>query len=114
MSGRNLCALNEGCVINIPFETLGSCKFEFDIVCASPIAIKGSEAYEVSLDNKKLEDNDTSLTLKPSDASQYWNWNKYNAGSAELTKGQHILTIRLLNGATNIDSFQFMASNYSK
>lgn len=114
LSGRNLCALNEGCVINIPFETLGSCKFEFDIICASPIAIKGSEAYEVSLDNKKLEDNDTSLTLKPSDASQYWNWNKYNAGSAELTKGQHILTIRLLNGATNIDSFQFMASNYSK
>lgn len=113
LKGRSLCALNEGCVINIPFEVLGSCSLEFDIICASPNNLKCSEIYEVTIDGKKLEGNDSSVILKESSASQYWNWTKYNAGSIDLSKGTHTVTLKLLNGSSNIDSFRFVASNFT-
>ncbi len=113
LEGRSLCALNEGCVINIPFEVLGSCNLEFDIICASPNNLKCSEIYEVTIDGKKIEGNDTSVILKESSASQYWNWTKYNAGNIDLSKGTHTVTLKLLNGSSNIDSFRFVASNFA-
>lgn len=63
---------------------------------------------------KKLEGNDTSVILKESSASQYWNWTKYNAGNIDLSKGTHIVTLKLLNGSSNIDSFRFVGSNFTK
>ena len=114
LKGRNLCALNEGCVINIPFEVLGSCNLEFDVICASPNSLKCSEIYEITIDGEKLNDNDTSVVLKSGEASTYWNWNKYDAGNIDLESGHHNVTIKLLNGSSNIDSFRFVATNFTK
>lgn len=87
---------------------------EFDIICASPNNLKCSEIYEVIIDGKKLEGNDTSVILKESSASQYWNWTKYNACNIDLSKGIHTVTLKLLNGSSNIDSFRFVGSNFTK
>lgn len=87
---------------------------EFDIICASPNNLKCSEIYEVIIDGKKLEGNDTSVILKESSASQYWNLTKYNASNIDLSKGIHTVTLKLLNSSSNIDSFRFVGSNFTK
>lgn len=87
---------------------------EFDIICAFPNNLKCSEIYEVIIDGKKLEGNDTSVILKESSASQYWNLTKYNASNIDLSKGIHTVTLKLLNSSSNIDSFRFVGSNFTK
>ena len=112
-SGRNLCGLNDGCEILIPFESLGSHNLRFEVVCAYSNQVKPSEALKIELDGEVLSDNDTDLMIQQTEASTYWSWNIYNGGSASVTRGEHLIKVTLVHAGINIDSFRMVATNFS-
>lgn len=111
-TGRSLCGLNPGCEIVIPFESRGSASLNFNIIVAKYESINVSNTLEVKLDGEVLANNDTSLQISGTANNQWFNWNNYNAGQANLTAGEHVIVIKLI-GQINIDSFIFNVSNFA-
>ena len=112
-SGRSLCGLNNGCVIDIPFESLGNFDLRFEVICAYSTEVKPSVALKIELDDEVLPDNDTDLVVSQTSASTYWSWNMYNGGSSQIQKGEHNVRVTLVNATINIDSFRIISTNYS-
>lgn len=111
-SGRSLCGLNNGCEVVIPFESVGVHDLRFEVVCSYSTAVKPSSVLRIELDGVVLSDNDTDLTLSETSASLYWSWNIYNGGTANASKGNHVIKVTLITAFINIDSFRLVSSNY--
>ena len=77
-SGVSLCGLNNGCIIEIPFEAKGELNLQFQIVNAYPDALVCNSLYTITLDDNELENPDTDKMLGSAGTAnpgqQYWNW----------------------------------------
>ena len=111
-SGRSLCGLNDGCIIELPFETLGNLNLRFEVICAYSTEVKPSEALLIEIDGEVLPNNDTDLVLSSSSVSTYWSWKNYKGGEKLINKGNHSLKVTLVHATINIDSFRFISSNF--
>lgn len=111
-SGVSLCGLDTNCEILLPFTVDADCDFEFVIYCACNQAEQVSNAYTVTIDGVALANPDTTVQSGSSSVSTYWNWKHYSAGTASLTAGLHSLVVTLNRNYFNLDSYDFIITNY--
>ena len=110
-SGRSIGHLGNLCQIVFPISLSGRAKVQVNILAATPDNLNASQSLSVKIDATKLENPDTDLVFTSSSVSQYWNWKRFNAGTLDISKGGHIVTIAV-NKAVNLLKYEFVVTNY--
>ena len=114
-TGKSIGHIDNGTQIVVPIHSNGRVHLEFKLVIANVNENKASEFLKVTLDSTNFNNidfgQDDTLTLGSSSISQYWNWKGWVAGSLDMTKGSHILTI-LVKKSLNIQGIEVTATNY--
>ena len=115
-SGQSIGHLSSGSQISLSLGLKGRARINFKPIIAHTESGKAYTYLEVTIDGTKLNQKDfgqdVDLTLGSSSVSNYWNWKGWNAGTIDLTKGSHVLVIKILKGC-NLYGFEVTASNFA-
>lgn len=110
LSGQSIGHLGSGCQIVFPVSLAGRAHVDVYIYAATPNNFKGVDSLAAKFGENVIE-GAVDVTFSSGRGSTYWNWTKFKAGSIDLAKGSHIVTITVKK-PLNILKFEFAASNY--
>lgn len=106
-SGVSLRGVQTGSVLNMYIQAEENLTVNFIAVLSKYEELNVNTMIEVTVDGKAITVPSVTLGRMPDGSNDWFNWKDVDFGDIELSKGAHVISIKVIGAGPNMDCFKF-------